>query len=247
MLKYGLEGVVYPDRERKYKLKEYTKTYGRRGRRVYYATEDGAIHHGGSNSPIRYYTFLARKLWLEGESTDAAFYIGCALHYVHDKCMGTGFLDFSHDFIEGEVKRIIRTDGVPEEEIEKGINDAVSDPFEVEKVIDSIKPSNDPQEVVKRATYLSAWLTKAVLDPGDINWAKKKLEDYLNEKKRNSATTYVTALVLFLIGLAISMIGGSFILGCIFFVPALLGIFLENYESEKISLLTNWFNLQKDT
>ena len=82
-----LNGIVDPD---KHPEKTVKVKVGRRGR--VYTRRVPMSHHNPSMSAVMRHVWRARASFLAGDIPGAAYWIGWALHYIQDRCVGKGFL-----------------------------------------------------------------------------------------------------------------------------------------------------------
>ena len=143
-----MKGVIYPD-----ETNSWRKMQGERLE----------SHHNPDPDKIIKLIWQARRNWLNGEENNAGFYLGRALHYIHDGSVGKGFLGLFHDSNENKINEIIINENI----LFSGINDSKCDPFYIEYLICSIK-SQSPEKAIDRATYITASLIKAVFNNQSI-------------------------------------------------------------------------------
>lgn len=218
----AVNGAIYPDKNPEYELRR-----GKRGGKFY----SPVSHHKAKNKLIMKHIWRARESRLRNNYRDAAFNLGRALHYVHDRCTGKGFLGFFHDRVENKTSEI----QVPIEHIQAGFNHAVSHPMAVEDLLAKIQYSNKPEEIVSRASFASAWLAKATFDQGDITKANQELQSYISKRRNAALLTLGSILVAFL------TTSTSFLALPIIVLSA--GLFLIGHYNSRVKKLRRWFNL----
>lgn len=164
-------GSIEPD-----KTPDYEYRVGRRGK-IYTAR---APHHKISTKIIMRNLYDARRYHLRGNRTAAMRCLGRAMHYLHDRVTGKGFLGLFHDRVEEKVKNT----GVDYYSIKKGAEDSIPLPTEIERAINAFAVrSNRPEEIMRRACYISGYVAKAVLAPA-VN--RELVDEYHRLRERHN-------------------------------------------------------------
>ncbi len=145
-----VDGSIEPD-----KYPDKVLRVGRRGS-VYTARMP---HHDPDLGVIMKHIWNSRQVYLNGDDFQAMKNLGRALHYVQDKSVARGFLGLAHDSREYDLSYT----AVPEDAIKTGIDTALSSPHHVKKIVNSVKPKNNLDEIIEQACLSSASIAKAVI------------------------------------------------------------------------------------
>jgi hypothetical protein len=140
-------------------------------------------YHHGNLGELWYNLLIARKYFLLDSQEKMPFYLGKALHYVHDTCIVS---ERSGIFTEERVKSIednISSFAIPKGQIEKGFKDRQSSPIELAEKIRELNSlySNKPEDIMRKAAYYSALVTGSIRALQDKKRDKKRL--LRNQKK----------------------------------------------------------------
>ena len=180
-------GVVAPDRHPE---RELQVRMGRGGR--VYVREGYVSHHGDTHKLAVRHMWAARRLWLQGRSCEAAYQLGCALHYLQNRYIGKRFLE---SFEEAEAR--LAESRVPSATVEEVLEASRCSAAFAEAVVYAAKPVKGNRALLEAAAA-SASLASAVLGP---RTPPPDLEDaYLYARKRhlrNSVLAAVSAAAVF--------------------------------------------------
>jgi len=191
-------------------------------------------HHNPSDSKIVELIWQARRFWLDGKENDAGFQLGRALHYIHDGLVSKGFMGLFHGSNESKIQTL----NISENILDSGIKDSRSDPFYVEDLVRSVSWKK-PDEAIDRASYITAYLIKAVLNHQKTipTGLKEKYKDACIQHAKYQKAGICGGIVLFSIGAFISYIG------LILFAP-ILGFIIVKMDSEyyRVGKKWKWFN-----
>ncbi len=220
-----LDGVIYPD-----KINIWLKNQGRPMER----------HHYHNTAKIMKLIWRSRREWLKNNETDAGFLLGQALHYIHDSYVSKGFLGLFHESNENKINSLT----IKNDSLCSGINDSKCDPVYIEKIIESIKSQN-PEDALNGATYVTASLIKAVFNreaasvelKGEFNLARIEHKKYLK-------TGIVAGIITLLLG-AISHLSSFQSIQVILFA-LVLGFVIVKMDRKyyKIEKQVNWFIIE---
>jgi len=176
------QGSIEPD-----KYPDKVLRVGRRGR-VYTAS---APHHDPELGIIMKHIWNARLAYLSGDDFHTMKSLGRALHYIQDKSVSKGFLGLSHDKREEELSHQL----ISEDAIKRGIDVAVCSPHYVKKIIKSVKPRKNIDEIMNQACMCSAAIAKAVI--GEKTPSKELVENFKSAKEKYRKRTIPIAVGTF--------------------------------------------------
>jgi len=184
-----VQGVIQPDQTR--------KKYER--------------HHSGTHSVTMQHIWNARRAVLNGELTKAAWELGRALHYIHDKSVPGGW---QHNSIEREISSL----KVPQEAIDNARKSAVCSFRCAAQCVRSTKTKHDAQNAMWQAVEHSTILIKAVF--GDV-----RISNAFARQIRKQKWIYFMVIITLsgtsLIGIPIIL---TILAGWPWFPSALLGV-----------------------
>lgn len=219
----AVEGAIDPDRNPEHELRK-----GRRGGK-YHAQ---VSHHKARNRLIMKHLWRARIAKLQNSYGSAGFSLGRALHYVHDRCTGKGFLGLFHDRVEEKVSER----SIPSEALQDGFAQSVSHPIAVEKFVGRIRDSNKPEEIVTRASFASAWIAKAIFDLGDVAKARQELR--ITTKRRRNAAIIAAGT------LAAGALFSASALSPLPIIATPIALIMVKHYHRRAGKLRRWFNLR---
>ncbi|MEM4143972.1 MAG: hypothetical protein QW445_07545 [Candidatus Bathyarchaeia archaeon] len=129
LTEYILRGVVAPD---VYPEEELTARLSRSGN--IYFTRRRVRHHTIMNrARIMKLIWRARKLYLKGKREEAAYWLGFALHYVHDMCISKD----AHATVEAAMRQT----PIPTQTIRDAVERAPRSPSFLHEIIDNLGPA----------------------------------------------------------------------------------------------------------
>jgi len=162
-------------------------------------------HHNPDSGVIMKHIWNARLSYLRGDNIQTMKSLGRALHYIQDKSVSKGFLGLSHDTREENVS----FQAISEDAIEKGIDIAICSPHYIKKVIKSVKPRKNIDEIMNQACMCSAAIAKAVI--GERTPSNELVENFKSAKERYRKRTIPIAIGTFGIFLITSIIMQNFL------------------------------------
>jgi len=166
-----LNGIVAPDQTKEtevatnYKGKQYVKIVS---------------HHNAKHDLILKHLMRSRTSFIKGNRSGGFYSLGCALHYVQDKCVSKGFLGLFHDSIEDSISSA----HIDSDNIRNGATNPPEMYSQVCNVIKQINPSSKPQAIINHAAFISTVLAAAVVfKPSKI--PQKIVDKYRKLRKFN--------------------------------------------------------------
>ncbi|MCD6348011.1 MAG: hypothetical protein J7L91_00090 [Candidatus Korarchaeota archaeon] len=217
-----IEGSIDPDR-----FPDTTFMVGRLGR--VYASR--VPHHVPPIEVIMEHVWRARLAYLSGERLHAMRSLGRALHYIQDACLAGGFASPLHDDLESTLSSV----SVPERAVREGFLIAACSPHFVERLLENIKPEEDPKRILYRTSLYSAAVARAVLcNEGP---SAELLEEFRKAKERHSNR------ILFALGtLTLGLLGAVLVSLTYLFIGAFVAwLALKDKRYEYLKEEMEWF------
>ncbi|WP_042684136.1 hypothetical protein [Methermicoccus shengliensis] len=159
------------------------------------------------------------------------------MHYVQDKSVSKGFLGISHNAKEEELSH----QPISEDAIKRGIDIAVCSPHYVKKIIKSVKPRKNIDEIMNQACMCSAAIAKAVA--GERTPSNELVENFKSAKERYRKRTIPIAIGTFGIFLIASIIMQNFL----YIIFGILAGYITQRLDFKYHYLkeeTKWFGIK---
>ena len=175
ILRCLLNGIVDPD---KYPEKTVKVKVGRKGR-IYTRTVPMS-HHNPSIDAVMKHVWRARISFLAGDFLNAAYWIGWALHYIQDRCVGKGIFGLKHESVENGAANV----QVEREDVLHGFSEAESSPRFVKAVLYGLRATTNPVDAVREATLASSAVFAAVFSSRTP--PKELMRKYGEEKKKHA-------------------------------------------------------------
>lgn len=229
------ESCILPD-----KYPEKVPRVGRRGR-VYYVP---VRHHGAPTRLIMHHIWKSRKAWLDGIPRLAAKHLGYALHYIQDSCISKASRlwilsyesEWAHELREAQAAE----SELPLDSIRAGIQDSRTSFQLVRNAVRSLRPLEDPIQILDQACYNTGLILKAVL--GDRDPPRDLLVNFESRLNTHLRKHYLAGWIAFSLLAGISGFHpGGLILG------ALIGYLITKSDREyhRLAAEAKWFGISR--